>query len=107
MGRAGKLNIGLDILDISQAEYCEKVGNMLVCLHYLSLQAGRDGLSQVSEEIDRSIAEIARKGRDIYLGHLQTVIEADAICPADFIKNFCHVIDEDVKSSLMNVVQGA
>ena len=105
MGRAGALNIGRDVLDISQAEYCEKVGNMLVCLHYLSVQASRDGLSQVAEEIDRSIGEIARKGRDIYLGHLQTVIEQEAICPADFIKSFCHVIDEEVKSSLMNIVQ--
>lgn len=105
MGMAREVNIGVDILGIPQAEYCEKVGNMLVCLHYLSAQANRDGLPQVAEEIDRSIAEIARKGRDIYLGHLQTVIETESVCPADFINSFCHVVDEDVKYSLMNIVQ--
>lgn len=84
---------------------CEKVGNLIVCLHYLSTQARNDGLSQIAAEIDRTIASTAHAGRDIYMDYLQSVVARKALGPADFVEDFCNVTDETVKGALMQIVR--
>lgn len=86
-------------------DVCEKVGNTIVCLHFLSSQADKDGLPEVAATIDRAIAQIARTGRDIYIEHLQHVVDQQALAAEDFVEGFCHVNDEGVKSRIRNIVR--
>lgn len=95
----------LKLSDIPDTEACKKLGNLIVCMHYLSIQACRDGLTQAAEEIDRAIVEMARAGHDIYLGHLQATVEEKALCPIHFIEDFCPVTDDAIKGSLISIVQ--
>lgn len=84
---------------------CEKVGNTIVCLHFLSSQADKDGLPEVAAAIDRAIGAIARTGRDIYIEHLQQMVDQHALAAEDFVEGFCHVNDEGVKSQIRNIVR--
>lgn len=88
-----------------EKDACEKVGNTIVCLHFLSSQADKDGLPEVAAAIDRAIAQIARTGRDIYIEHLQHVVDQHALAAEDFVEGFCHVNDEGVKSQIRNIVR--
>lgn len=88
-----------------EKDACEKVGNTIVCLHFLSSQADKDGLPEVAAAIDRAIAHIARTGRDIYIEHLQHVVDEQALAAEDFVEGFCHVNDEGVKSQIRNIVR--
>ncbi|HRJ66486.1 MAG TPA: hypothetical protein PLW48_05060 [Alphaproteobacteria bacterium] len=92
-------------IEPADSPLCEKVGNLIVCLHYLSTQARNDGLPEIAAEIDKAIATTAHAGRDMYMGHLQTIVTQDALCPADFINDFCHVSDETVKGDILQIVQ--
>ncbi len=89
----------------SDKDACEKVGNTIVCLHFLSSQADKDGLPEVAAAIDRAIGVIARTGRDIYIEHLQQVVDQHALAAEDFVEGFCHVNDEGVKSQIRNIVR--
>lgn len=95
----------LTLPDLPETEACKKLGNLIVCMHYLSIQACRDGLPQAAEEIDRAIVEMARAGHDIYLGHLQASAEEKALCPTHFIEDFCPVTDDAIMGSLISIVQ--
>lgn len=89
----------------AESPLCEKVGNLIVCLHYLSTQARIDGLPEIAAEIDKAIATTAHAGRDMYMGQLQALVTEDALCTVDFINDFCHVSDENVKGDILQIVR--
>lgn len=78
---------------------CKNIGNIVIGLHYLSGQARRANIPELTAAIDEVIASAAELGSGAYRAQLQKNSGESA-----FIENFCPVDDETVKYELREIV---
>jgi len=82
---------------------CEAIGNIMVCLHYLSCQVRVLNSPDLSRVIDKAVQEVMGIGLEAYNGYVQEILRSRSQNGAGFVEDFCNVNDESVKGELREI----
>lgn len=82
---------------------CEAIGNIMVCLHYLSCQARATNCPELSLVIDKAVQEAMGLGLEAYNGYVRELLRNRSQDGAGFVEDFCNVNDETIKGELREI----
>ena len=85
-------------------ERCEGIGNIAICLYYLSSRARASNMEDLAQLIEHTISRAVDLGTEGYREYLKSALGQKETSDREFIKNFCPVNDETVQLDLLEIL---
>jgi hypothetical protein len=85
-------------------ERCESIGNIAVCLYYLSTRARASGMTDLAQVIEESVTRVVGLGAENYREYLQGMLAQADTSDTEFVRNFCPVNDETVRLDILEIL---
>lgn len=95
--------MGQNTSSLSKAR-CEGIGNIAMCLYYLSSRARASNMEDIAELIEQTISTAVGLGAEDYREYLQGILDKRETSGKEFVKNFCPVDDEAVRLSMLEIL---